>query len=113
MKSKKGRRVAGRKSDKKRLGRAVRAVTLWCRKNWGRSKEEQHQELSAKLRGHYACCGITFNFKSLERYFLRIREIWHKWLNRRSDKRSLYCRQYLMHLKENPLPYLKIVHSEA
>ncbi|MDR1099341.1 MAG: helix-turn-helix domain-containing protein [Treponema sp.] len=83
------------------------------RKNRDRSKAEQHQELSAKLRGHYAYYGITFNFKSLERFFLRIREIWYKWLNRRSDKRSLYWWQYLMYLKANPLPYPRIVHSKA
>jgi hypothetical protein len=33
-----------------------------------------------ELRGHYAYYGITFNFQSLERFFLRIREIWFKWL---------------------------------
>jgi hypothetical protein len=61
--------------------------------------------------GHLS--GITFNFKSLERFFLRIREIWYKWLNRRSDKRSLYWWQYLMYLKANPLPYPRIVHPKA
>jgi hypothetical protein len=95
------------------LSRAIRAITLWCRKNRDKSKAEQHKELSAKLRGHYAYYGITFNFKSLERFFLRIREIWYKWLNRRSDKRSLYWWQYLMYLKVNPLPYPRIVHSKA
>jgi hypothetical protein len=69
----------GRKAGKKRLGRAIRAVTQWCRKNRDRNKAEQHKELSAKLGGHYAYYGITFNFKSLGRFFLRIREIWYKY----------------------------------
>jgi hypothetical protein len=105
--------VVRRKTDKKRLSRAIRAITGWCRKNGDKSKAEQHKELSAKLRGQYAYYGITFNFKSLERFFLRIREIWYKWLNRRSDKRNLYWWQYLMYLKVNPLPYPKITHSKA
>ncbi|MDR1306611.1 MAG: hypothetical protein LBK74_03440, partial [Treponema sp.] len=113
MKSKKGRWVVGRKTDKKRLSRSIRAITLWCRKNRDKSKAEQHKVLSAKLRGHYAYYGITFNFKSLERFFLRIREIWYKWLNRRSDKRSLYWWQYLMYLKANPLPYPRIGHCPS
>jgi hypothetical protein len=113
MKSKKGKWVVGRKTDKKRLSRTIRAITLWCRKNRDKSKAEQHKELSAKLRGHYAYYGITFNFKSLERFFLRIREIWYKWLNQWPDKRSLYWWQYLMYLKANHLPYPRIVHSKA
>jgi hypothetical protein len=52
--SKKGRWVVGRKTYKKRLGRAIRAITGWCRKNRDKSKAEQHKELSAKLRGQYA-----------------------------------------------------------
>jgi group II intron reverse transcriptase/maturase len=110
-KSKKGKWIVGRKTDKKRLRRSIQAITQWCRENRHKPVKEQHEKLTAKLRGHYAYYGITFNFKSLERFFLRIREIWFKWLNRRSDKSSLYWWQYVMYLKANPLPYPKIVHS--
>jgi hypothetical protein len=111
MKPKKGRRAVGRKTGKKRLSRSIKGITQWCRKNRHKPVKERHRELTAKLRGRYAYYGITFNFKSLERFFLRIRKIWYKWLNRRSGKRSLYWRQYLMYLKARPLPYPKIVHS--
>ena len=111
MKSRKGKWIVGRKTDKKRLRRSIQAVTGWRRKNRDKSRAEQYKELTAKLKGHYAYYGITMNFKSLERFFLRIREIWFKWLNRRSDKRSLYWWQYLMYLKACTLPYPKIVHS--
>jgi group II intron reverse transcriptase/maturase len=111
VKSKKGRWIIGRKTDKKRLNRSIKAITQWCRENRNKILTEQHKELTAKLRGHYAYYGITFNFKSLERFFMRIRDIWFKWLNRRSDKRSLYRWQYLRYLRLHPLPYPKIVHS--
>jgi group II intron reverse transcriptase/maturase len=111
MKSKKGRWIIGRKTDKKRLSRSIKAITQWCRENRDKTIPEQHKELTAKLRGHYAYYGITFNFKSLEKFFIRIRDIWFKWLNRRSDKRSLYRWQYLKYLRLHPLPYPKIAHS--
>jgi hypothetical protein len=110
-KSKKGRWIAGRKTDKKQLRRSIQAITQWCRENRHKPVKEQHEKLTVKLRGHYAYYGITMNFKSLERFFLRIREIWFKWLNRQPDKRSLYWWQYLMYLKACPLPYPRIVHS--
>jgi hypothetical protein len=79
--STKGRWVVGRKTDKKRLRRSIQAITGWCRENRHKPVKEQHEKLTAKLRGHYAYYGITMNFKSLERFFLRIRELWFKWLN--------------------------------
>jgi len=111
MKSKKGRWVVGRKTDKKRLCRSIKAITEWCRESRCLSIQDQHRMLTSKLRGHYAYYGITSNFRSLEQFFLRIREIWFKWLNRRSDKRSLYWWQYLKYLRLHPLPYPKIMHS--
>jgi hypothetical protein len=93
------------------LRRSIQAITQWCRENRHKPAKEQHGKPAAKLRGHYAYYGITMNFKSLERFFLRIREIWFKWLNRRPDKRSLYWWQYLMYLKACPLPYPRIVRS--
>ena len=54
VKSRKGRWMAGRKTDSKRLSRAVPASAQWCRENRHRKKREQQQELAAKLRGRYA-----------------------------------------------------------
>jgi hypothetical protein len=50
-KSRKGRWMVGRKTDRKRLSRALKAITRWCRENRQRAKREQHKELSAKPQG--------------------------------------------------------------
>jgi hypothetical protein len=46
---------------KNRYARALAAVTAWCRKHRHQSIPEQHTQLVAKMRGHYAyygCAGI-------------------------------------------------------
>jgi hypothetical protein len=65
-KSKKGRWY---KTNKKRLGRAIQAITRWLRENRHKPVEEHHEKMTAGLRGYYAYYGIVFNFKSLERFF--------------------------------------------
>jgi group II intron reverse transcriptase/maturase len=109
--SRKGRWVVGRKTDKKRLCRSIQSISQWCRANRCLAVKEQRRMLAAKLRGHYAYYGITGNFRCLEQFFQRTRETWFKWLNRRSDKRSLYWWQYLRYLHLHPLPYPRIAHS--
>ncbi|HKL85704.1 MAG TPA: group II intron reverse transcriptase/maturase [Treponemataceae bacterium] len=110
-KSQKGRWIVVRKTDKTRLNRSLESITQWCRNSRNKSIQEQHRELSRKLKGHYAYYGITFNSKSINQFFSRVVDIWFKWLNRRSDKRSLYRWQYQKYLRLHPLPYPKIVHS--
>ena len=46
------------------------------------------KRLNAKLRGYYNY-GIIGNIQSLRDFFRQARKILYKWLNRRSQKRSL------------------------
>jgi hypothetical protein len=45
--------------------------------------------VNAKLRGYYSYYGIIGNGRSLKDFFRQARKILYKWLNRRSQKRSL------------------------
>jgi hypothetical protein len=110
-KSRKGRWMVGRKTESKRLSRALKVITQWCRENWHRAKREQHQELSAKLRGHYGYYGIPLNYKSIEIYYQQVKRIWYKWLNRRSAKRSQNWQEFGEYLRNYLFPEPKILHS--
>src|SRR5262245_54645181 len=44
---------------------ALAAVTDWCRTHRHLSIPEQHAQLVAKMRGHYAYYGISGNFRRL------------------------------------------------
>ena len=110
VKSRKGRWIIGRKTSSKRLSRALQRITQWCGQFRRLPRKEQHEKLSAKLRGHYAYYGIRLNFRSIASFFQEVRRIWLQWLNRRSDRISRRWDQYAAYLKAYPLPAPKIVH---
>ena len=61
--SRKGSWVVRRKTATGRLSRALRNITLWCRRYRHEPVGWQHAQLSRKLRGHYAYYGITGNVR--------------------------------------------------
>lgn len=110
-KSRKGNWVIGRKTASKRLRSRVRAVDDWCRENRHESVRDQHRTLVRKLNGHYQYYGITGNARSLENFLYQLRRSWHKWLNRRSEKKTLTWARFIEILEHYPLPTPRIVHS--
>jgi group II intron reverse transcriptase/maturase len=110
-KSRKGRWMVGRKTDEKRLSRALKTLTQWCRENRHTPRKEQHEKLTLKLRGHYAYYGISLNYRSIAEYFYKVQRIWFEWLNRRSRQKDLNWQQFKKYLQDFPLPKPKIVHS--
>jgi hypothetical protein len=110
-KSRTGRWMVGRKTDRKRLSRALQAITRWCRENRRRAKREQHQELSAKLRGHYGYYGIPLNYARIGLFYEQVKRIWYQWLNRRSTKVSQDWQQFSEYLRNYLLPTPSIMHS--
>lgn len=99
------------KTAAKRLCRALRAVTDWCRRNRHLPVRAQHEQLSRKVTGHCGYYGITGNSAALQLYRRGLLRIWRKWLMRRSNAaRQPYtwwgrlCQRY-------PLPAARAVHS--
>lgn len=107
----KGRWVIKRKTAKDRFSRALRRVAQWCREQRHLKVKQQHLELSAKLRGHYGYYGITGNSESLARFKHEVVYVWWKWLNRRSQRRSMPWERLTAMLKRHPLPRPQAVHS--
>jgi hypothetical protein len=110
-KSRKGNWIVGRKTEGKRLSRALKAITQWCRVNRHIPKQEQHKQLSLKMRGHYAYSGISLTYKRLAQDYYQVKQTWFKWLNRRSRQKALKWEQFGNYLQKFPLPSPKIVHS--
>jgi hypothetical protein len=102
-----------RRTAKSRLRRALLRVTEWCRDHRHFRVPEQRQTLSKKLQGHYGYYGITGNSRMLDRFYLEVCRVWWKWLNRRSQHKSLGWAAYLAQLKRHPLPAPVIVHSDS
>ncbi len=110
-KSRRGAWVIKRRTSKQSFRRGLQAITEWLRKHRHEPIDEQHRMLSQKLRGHYAYFGMTGNADRLSEFRWRVRKLWYKWLNRRSQRRWLTWTRYVQLLQRCPLPPIVVVHS--
>jgi group II intron reverse transcriptase/maturase len=109
-KSRWGKPVVKRKTAASRLSRGLKRVAEWIRLNRHRPVEEQHHQLSQKLKGHYSYYGITGNFIALRAFAREVVRTWCKWLARRSQ-RGTKAGALQRILKSFPLPKPRVVHS--
>jgi len=109
--SRKGQWIVRKRTDKKRFARALKAVSLWCRRHRHLPVAEQHRVLSLKLRGHYSYYGVTGNARSLSNFLHQVKRIWRKWLSRRSRGKPMPWERFLHLLSRYPLPLVRVVHS--
>jgi group II intron reverse transcriptase/maturase len=109
--SRRGTWVVKRKTSKKSLSRAVRAVALWCRRFRHVPLWWQHQALVRKLHGHYGYYGITGNVRALACFRQALIWTWKQWLSRRSQRSWLWWGQFEALLRRYPLPRPRVVHS--
>lgn len=107
--SRKGSRAVKRKTARDRFGRSLKRVAEWCRSYRHQPIVQQHQALSRKLRGHFGYFGIPGNFEALSRFRYEVSRVWHKWLNRRSQKAALTWDHMQALLKLFRLPPARIV----
>jgi group II intron reverse transcriptase/maturase len=110
-KSRKGKWLVGRKTNSKKLQRAISAISAWCKANRHMPVRKQWEMLKAKINGHYAYYGISLNFWSISEFYEQVRVIWQKWLNRRGRKGKRNWNSFVDYLKDWPLPKPRIVHS--
>jgi group II intron reverse transcriptase/maturase len=110
-KSRRGNWIVGRKTDSKRLKRAMAALSAWCKTNRHKPIQEQWETLKAKIMGHYAYYGMSLNIRGLSAFYYHARTVWRKWLNRRCWKGRQNWVSFTDFLKQWPLPTPRIIHS--
>lgn len=106
--SRKGKWVVKRKTAKGRLSRALARVNEWCRRHRHRPIPEQHQVLSQKLRGHYGYFGIIGNSDGIVTFYERVKRLWRKWLDRRSQRSRMSWERMNRLLQRYSLPSPRI-----
>lgn len=92
------------KTSAKKLRTAILEFKLWIKANRNRYKLKELWKMAAeKLNGHYAFYGTTTNNK-LGFYYFTCIQLLHKWLNRRSQKKSFSWTSFQKRLRQFPLP---------
>lgn len=108
-KARSGKWIVKRRTAKDRFRRALKRVAEWCREHRHDEVRAQQQALGQKLRGHFQYYGITGNFKAIARFCHEVKEVWRKWLDRRSQHASMPWERMHKLLERYPLPKPRIL----
>lgn len=111
-KSRKGHYVPKIKTVRKRLRNKLKNV-----KEWVKSKRHKMKltilwkRFCAKLRGHNQYYGVSHNHEQVSLFFHEATKIFFKWINRRSQRKSMTWNKFRKFMKANPRPQPVIVHK--
>jgi RNA-directed DNA polymerase len=101
--------MAGHKTSKEGLRRKLHDMNDWLKRVRSTAEfKEWRPILHAKLIGHYNYFGVSNNMRSLRQFYKRTLFLLFKWLNRRSQKKSINWYDYLDALQRSPLPQPRI-----
>lgn len=104
-KSRKGWVIPKLKTNGKRMRAKLKKVNQWAREMRSRVELRAMWEICcAKLRGHIQYYGVSYNSRQINTFRQRVRRIMFKWINRRSQKRSMTWDEFELFEKLKPLP---------
>jgi translation initiation factor 2 beta subunit (eIF-2beta)/eIF-5 len=109
-KSRKGRFVVGRKTQRERITKKLKEVGLKLAKLRTQGGKAMMDYAKRHLVGHIAYYGVSGNAKQIRNYAYLISRVLFKWLNRRSQRRSFNWAKFSNKLKEW-MPSLKLQHN--
>ena len=108
--SRDGRFVVKRRTDRRRLTRKLHDVRDEQRRRMHTPLPEQHRWLCSVLRGHYRYYALPSNWHALDGFYAEVRRGWYRALRRRSQRRLTWAR-FNQWLERFPLPRARILHT--
>ena len=108
--SREGRFVVKRRTDRKRLTRKLHTVRAEQRRRMHAPLPDQHRWLCSVLRGHYRYYGLPSNWHALDGFYDEVCRGWFRALRRRSQ-RGLTWDRFNQWLARFPLPRARISHT--
>ena len=111
-KTRKGHFKIGRKTSAKKFRAKAKDLNLWLKKIRNRHlTQDWWKILSLKLKGHYEYYGISENYLSIYKFYKLAVKLARKWMNRRSQKKTMSWKKMINYLLLYPLPKPSIKHS--
>jgi group II intron reverse transcriptase/maturase len=111
-KTRKGHFKIGRKTSAKKFRAKAKDLNLWLKKIRNQVlTKDWWKILSLKLKGHYEYYGISENYLSIFKFYKLAIKLAKKWMNRRSQKRTMSWDKMKSYLLLYPLPKPSIRHS--
>ena len=110
-KSRNGFTVPKLKTIGKRFRSKLKKINEWARENRNTAPlKDIWKTFCSKLRGHTQYYGVSHNMKAISRFSFMAIRIMFKWINRRSQRRSLTWERFMLFMKLYPPPKLEIKH---
>ena len=98
-----------RRTVRKRLQAKLREVNTELRRRLNVPVRKVGEWLSSVLRGHYRYYGVVGNFEALSRFRYGVAQLWHRTLERRSQKARVKWER-MARLIKRWLPPARIYH---
>lgn len=93
------------KTSSKRMRTKLRIVKEWCKKYRCHVKMKPlWLKFTVKLRGHVQYYGVSFNTGNVATFIDHAVRIFYKWMNRRSQRKSLTWEEFALFRKRFPTP---------
>ncbi len=108
--SRRGRFVVGRTTDAKRVRRKLKQLSAHLRRMRTQGGQAMVAYLRRHLRGHIQYYGVSGNSRGVAGYVYFATGLLFKWLNRRSQRRSLTWKRFGVVIRPL-LPVARIVHD--
>ena len=100
------------KTQGKRLNKVVVEMNTYLKRvRSSLPVKEIWKTVSAKLTGHYNYYGVSGNFETIQRYYLKTINQTFRWLNKRSEKKSFSWERFQKYLVMYPLPEPKLTYT--
>lgn len=110
--SRKGILIPKVKTARKRFVAKMNRVTKWMKENRNKMKLKPLWEIfHAKLRGHIQYYGMSFNAQHVSDFVDGSIRIFFKWINRRSQRKSINWDKFNSFCQRHPLPVVAIKHK--
>ena len=107
--SRRGKFMVGRKTAKESYRRAIKEINLWLKKvRCAYHISEWWKVLNLKLLGHFRYFGVSGNMQWVGRFYHQTKRLVLKWINRRSQKKSMTWDEFNSYTETHPLATPKI-----
>ena len=102
-----------RRTNKKKWRASLLALKEWIKRSRSVRLPEMMEALKRKLRGYYNYYGVMGNSCMLAKHDREVKRLLFKWLNRRSQRRSMTWAEFLRRQPNWELPSPKVVERLA
>jgi RNA-directed DNA polymerase len=109
-KSRRGKFLVGRKTERKRVGKKLKMLAEQLRVLRVKGGKAMVEYVALHLRGHMQYYGVSGNTRSLQVYFHQALKLLYKWLNLRSQRKSVTWEVFNARIKK-VMPCPRIVHN--